>query len=188
MGRHARALAQRGYSVIGVERDSAAVVKARELGGGPIYVHLDAREYRPEAASLDAVIIMSQSFGLFDHAANRELLARLAGAIRPGGRIILDLWNPPFFAARQGTREFALPGGLVRETKRIDADRLFVQLEYPDGGHDDFEWQLFSPPEMRDLAKSVGLSLVLACTDFEAAAVPSEPNPRLQFVLERDAV
>src|ERR1043166_2326725 len=48
-GRHARALTARGYSVVGIERDVAAIAKARELGGGPTYFQADARDYRPAA-------------------------------------------------------------------------------------------------------------------------------------------
>ena len=50
MGRHARALSNQGYSVIGIDRDADAVAKARELAGGPSYVHADIRDYRPEPA------------------------------------------------------------------------------------------------------------------------------------------
>src|SRR5438270_13892605 len=48
MGRHSRALSDRGYSVTGIDRDTNAIVKARELGGGPGYEVADIREYAPE--------------------------------------------------------------------------------------------------------------------------------------------
>src|SRR6266516_7942199 len=66
MGRHARALSSRGYSVIGVDRDADAIAEARELAGGPSYVHADIRDYQPEHGTFDVVIIMSKSFGYFD--------------------------------------------------------------------------------------------------------------------------
>jgi SAM-dependent methyltransferase len=74
------------------------------------------RDYRPEAAAYDLAIVMSQSFGYFDAAANRDLLQRLANGIRDGGRIILDLWNPEFFTAHQDQRDLQTPAGLVHET------------------------------------------------------------------------
>src|ERR1700741_3723080 len=46
-GRHARSLASRGYAVTGVERDTAAIAKARQLEGGPDYIQEDVRDYRP---------------------------------------------------------------------------------------------------------------------------------------------
>jgi SAM-dependent methyltransferase len=185
MGRHARALASRGYSVTGVERDPDAIAKARELAGGPTYISADIRDYRPESGAFDVAIVMSQSFGYFDATTNRDLLDRLATSVRERGRVILDLWNPQFFAAHQGEREFGTPGGMVRENKHLEGDRLFVRLDYPDGAHEEFEWQLFSPAQMVQLAQAVGLALLISCTDFNAAIAPSPTKPRIQFLLEK---
>src|SRR6476646_6439245 len=66
MGRHARALATREYSVTGVERDGATIAKARELAGGPNYIRADVRDYQPIKSACDLITIMSQSFGHFD--------------------------------------------------------------------------------------------------------------------------
>lgn len=185
MGRHARALAERGYAVTGIERDPVAITRARELGGGPTYVEADVQGHQPERAAYDLAIVMSQSFGYFAAAANRELLQRLANGIREGGRIILDLGNPEFFAAHQGQRDLQTPAGLVHETKRVEGDRLFVRLDYPGAEQEDFEWQLFTETDMRALAESVGLYLTIASTDFDAATSPSPENPRIQFVLQK---
>jgi SAM-dependent methyltransferase len=184
MGRHARALAARGYSVIGIERDAVAISRARAAGGGPDYLQADVRDYRPDRSACDLVIVMSQSFGYFDAAGNRELLGRLAAGVRDGGRIILDLWSPDFFACHQGERDLELAGGVVRETKTVKDSRLFVRLDYPDSARDAFEWQLFTPSELRSLAESVGLTLIFARTGFDAAMKPNAANPRLQCVLE----
>ena len=185
MGRHARALASAGYTVTGVERDARAVAAARELDGGPAYVQADVRDYRPEPASFDAAVIMSQSFGYFDPETNRDLLARLGQALRPGGCLVLDLWNPDFFLPRQGQRTFQLPTGSVQETTRMEDGWLFSRLVYPDGGCDEFEFQTFSAAEMEQFVRPLGLQLVTACTDFSAAVTPSSDKPRIQFVLER---
>jgi SAM-dependent methyltransferase len=185
MGRHARALANRGYSVTGVERDAAAIAKARELAGGPTYLHTDVGDYQPASREYDLAIVMSQSFGYFHAVTNRDLLRRLGTGVREGGQVILDLWNPEFFVSHQEERDLELPAGVVRESKRVEDSRLLVHLDYPDGGHDDFEWQLFMPAEMHTLADSVGLSLIAFCTDFEMAAEPSPSKPRIQFVLKR---
>jgi SAM-dependent methyltransferase len=187
MGRHSRALAARGYSVTGLERDEIALTKARAMANGPRYVQADVRDYAPEAATYDLAIVMSQSFGYFDAATNQNVLQRLAAAVRPGGRIILDLWNPEFFALHSGRREFETPTGLVRETKRLVGDRLHVELAYPDGGQDTFEWQLFPYEAMAAAAGSAGLRVMLACTDFEVAVKPHSNNPRVHYVLERPA-
>jgi SAM-dependent methyltransferase len=185
MGRHARALSSRGYSVTGIDRDSDAITKARELAGGPSYVHADIRDYRLEPGAFDVAIVMSQSFGYFDAATNRNVLGRLAASVREGGRVILDLWNQDFFATHQRERELETASGVVRESKHLNGDRLRVQLDYPDGAHEEFEWQLFSPAQMISLAQSVGLALLLSCTDFDMTNPTSPAKPRIQFLLER---
>src|SRR5437588_9652596 len=136
MGRHARVLCSRGYSVTGVERDATAIARARGLAGGPNYIHADVREYEPDVSAFDVAIVMSQSFGYFDAATNRDLLRRLAMGVREDGRVILDLWNSEFFVTRQGERDLDLSNGIVRERKRLEGDRLFVHLDYPDGNHE----------------------------------------------------
>jgi SAM-dependent methyltransferase len=185
MGRHARALSKHGYSVIGIDRDADAIGKARGLAGGPTYVNVDVRDYRPDPGAFDIAMILSQSFGYFDATTNREMLGRLTDGLREGGRVILDLWSAEFFVIHQGRYEFQTPGGVVRETKHIEGDRLFMHLDYPDGGEDNFEWQLFTPARMISMAKSVGLRQLVACTAFDEASPPSPTNPRVQFVFER---
>src|SRR4029453_3678908 len=132
-----------------------------------------------------ALIVMGQSFGHFDAATNREFLVRLASGIRKRGRIILDLWNPEFFAAHEGERDLNTSRGIVRERKHVDDGRLFVQLNYPDGSHEQFEWQLFESAQMKRLAVSLGLVLLTSCSDFNMTTLPSPTNPRIQFLLER---
>ena len=184
MGRHARALAQRGYVVTGIERNQAAIARAEELGGGPTYILRDVREYTPDRERFDLAIVMSQSFGYFDAATNRSLLGRLAAGLRVGGRIILDLWNPEFFVAHQGDRDLETSTGVVRETKAMRDRRLVVDLRYPNGTTESFDWELFTPTEMRSLAERVGLDLLTECTDMSAEMKPGAANPRIQFVLE----
>jgi SAM-dependent methyltransferase len=185
IGRHARALAGQGYSVLGLDRHAAMIARARQLGGGPNYIVADIRDYRPEPDAYDVAIVMGQSFGYFDVRTNRDVLARLTSGVRRGGGVFLDLWNPEFFAAHQGQHELNTHNGTVRETKRVDGDRLFVHLVYPDGEDEQFEWQLFTPAQVKELSRSLNLGVLVACTNFDMTLSPSPANPRIQFVLER---
>jgi SAM-dependent methyltransferase len=184
-GRHAQALWNRGYSVVAIDRDADVMAQARESVRGANFVVADIRDYQPETEAFDALIVMGQSFGHFDAATNRDVLGRLASGIRKCGRIILDLWNPEFFVAHHGEHDLNTSRGIVRERKHVDDDRLFVQLNYPDGGHEQFEWQLFESAQMKRLAVSLGLVLLISCSDFDMTTLPSPTNPRIQFLLER---
>jgi SAM-dependent methyltransferase len=185
MGRHARELAQRGYSVLGMDRDAIAIAKARELDFGPTYVLSDIRNYQPAPAGFDAVIVMGQSFGHFDDTTNRDLLLKLSSALRQRGRVLLDLWNPEFFITNQGERDLHTPLGTVHEKKRVEHNQLFVHLEYPDGSSENFQWQLFTPAQMGEIAHLSNLLLLNSCSGFELTRAPSPVDPRIQFVLQR---
>jgi hypothetical protein len=127
---------------------------------------------------------MSQSFGYFDAVANRAVLDRLIGALRPGGRLVLDLWNPDFFIAHQGERQFTLPQGAVKETKQVREGRLLVRLDYPGGTCDLFSWQLFTPGE---LTAFTGMTPA----GFYAGFTPAPPSagvPGMQCVLEMSSM
>jgi SAM-dependent methyltransferase len=184
-GRHARALAQLGYSVTGIDRDPAILNGARRLGGGPEYVERDLRDYSPKRGEYDSVVIMGQSFGHFDAATNEAVLRRLGCGLRYHGRLILDLWATEFFRTHQGEHEFGVPDGTVHEKKRVEEDRLFVHLTYPAGEEEDFEWQLFTPDSIDAIGARVGLRRIVCCTDFDSSVPPCASKPRLQFVLER---
>jgi SAM-dependent methyltransferase len=185
MGRHACALAKRGYSVIGIDRDADAVAKACSSCSNARFVVADIRDYEPDAARFDAVLVMGQSFGHFDTRTNRDVVARLARALRKDGRIVLDLWNREFFLTNQGERELTTPRGIVCEDKRVDGDRLLVKLVYPEGAEENFEWQLFTSAQIEEFVEPVGLVLLTSCINFGTHEAPTLVGPRMQFILQR---
>ena len=185
MGRHSRALSKCGYAVTGIDRDTDAVATARQLAGGASYIIADIRDYQPAPATFHAAIVMGQSFGHFDGATNLGVLRRLADGVRKRGRIILDLWDPEFFKVHQEACDLNTSRGVVRESKRVEGDRLFIELHYPDGASENFEWQLFTPEQMEQLARAVGLRLRVSCSGFDLKNLPWPGDPRIQFVLER---
>jgi hypothetical protein len=58
-------------------------------------------------------------------------------------------------------------------------------LEFPDGSIENFEWQIFSVPQMEILARSAGLTLFAACAEFDLQIAPSAHFPKMQCVLDR---
>jgi SAM-dependent methyltransferase len=151
LGRHAQALAARGYAVTGVELDPAAAAQAR---AGGIEVHeLDVRSLDELEARFDAVICMWASFGWFDDETNEAVFAAMAWKARTV--LVLDVYDPAFFRGRDGVRD----NRGVRDEKRVVGDRLQTSLTYPDGTRDVFEWRLYEPEELRWLGAACGLRL-----------------------------
>jgi SAM-dependent methyltransferase len=178
-GRHMAGLVQRGYRVLGIDCEPSVVAEARAAG-------LDARvgDMRDLAAhgeGFDALVCLWASFGYFDAPTNQAVLGQFAERLRPGGRLVLDVYHREFFEAHQGE----IDNRGVRERKTVHAGRLRAELRYADGSRDVFEWQLFTPDELTAAAAAHGLTCILACRAFDETLPPSPIEPRLQVVLER---
>jgi SAM-dependent methyltransferase len=182
-GRHAGALVERGYGAAGVEKNEAVAAEARLAG---VEVHeLDMRALREVPGSFDAVICMWASFGWFDDATNADVLAQMAEKTRPGGVVVLDVYDPEWFRAHQGPHAIDRGGRRAHEHKRVVGNRLHTTLDYGDGAQDAFEWRLYEPDELRALAAEHRLESEIVCADFEPAAVPIGETARMQLVFRR---
>jgi hypothetical protein len=110
------------------------------------------------------------------------VLDELAGRLRPGGRLVLDVYHREFFEAHRGE---VLNRG-VRERKTVCDGRLLTELFYADGATDRIERQLFTPAKLSAAAALRGLVEVLTCSGFDEAVPPTSASPRVQIVFERD--
>jgi SAM-dependent methyltransferase len=182
-GRHARALVSRGYRVTGVEKDEAIAAEARSAG---LVVHvLDVRALRTLRESFDAVICMWASFGWFDDVTNADVLGQMAERTRPGGVVVLDVYDPEWFRAHQGPHTIERDGRRVLEHKHVVGNRLRTTLEYEDGSRDVFDWRLYEPEDLRALAPELGLECELSCAGYDVTAAPAGETGRMQVVFRR---
>jgi SAM-dependent methyltransferase len=134
------------------------------------YVAGDMRQI-PWAGRFDRVVNWSTAFGYFDDATNRAVLDRIAGALRPGGRLAMDLDNLAAFlasyspsrvvAAREGGDMLVDRYRLDALTGRFEAERTVIR----DGRtrQVNFVKRLFGFPELRDWLLAAGFAAVDAC-------------------------
>jgi SAM-dependent methyltransferase len=185
-GRHLAGLAALGYEVAGIERDPAVAKAAREAVPGAQIADGDANRLAELVGGpFGGVVSMWQSFGYGTAAENAALLRAMASLLEPGGRLLLDVYNRAFFETRTGTRAIEREGRTIREQTELDGDRLTTSLDYGSGIEDVFSWQLFTPGELAEVARSAGLVPVLACADFDEAVLPSPERARMQLVFAR---
>ena len=96
-GRHCFEMAKRGFRhVVGLDRSRYLVRLARKrarLGGLPLSFHEgDARKFSFPKIQFDCVALFGNSFGYFEREDDDEaVLGAVKRALRPGGRIFLDL-------------------------------------------------------------------------------------------------
>jgi SAM-dependent methyltransferase len=140
-GRHSLALAARGHRVTGVDISPEAIGHARRAAADAgLSVDLSVAEMRdiPRDGRFDAAVCLGNSFGYFDLADTRELAAALAGALRPGGGLVIDFGTTaesvlPGFT---GGRESMAAGGIsVLASREYDVatSRLVTTYEFSRG-------------------------------------------------------
>jgi SAM-dependent methyltransferase len=176
-GRHALRLRAHGYRVVGVERDPRAAAAARREGLE--VVDADMRDLAAAVrGDFDGVVSMWSSLGFYDDATNDAILAAMRAKLRPGGRLVIDTWNPDFHLARQGERRLERAGRSVLETKRVVGDRMLIRLDYGEGTVDELDFRLYRAEELAG-----GLDVLAACCRFDESEPPREDEPRMQLVL-----
>lgn len=200
-GRHAAELARRGYRAVGVDLSPLMLREARRAhreNGRLRFVRADMRRlaYRAE---FDALICLYTSFGYFSERENVAALRRMARALRPGGRLLMDHRNPaydvtlPTHSWRRPRRGLHVFWTLQvdRRTNVQEATWLMVRSGEaapgaPQAKTKRFRLRLWTPAQWRRHLRDAGLRILRTYGDFKGARFrPS--SPRLLLLAERPA-
>ena len=94
--------AAKSYKVTGLDLSLPLFIRAadaaRRVGVNVNFIHGDMREMTFED-EFDAAYCMFTSFGYFDDDTNRKVAANLARAIKPGGKLLIELVNRDYLVA-----------------------------------------------------------------------------------------
>jgi SAM-dependent methyltransferase len=185
-GRHAARLADLGYRVTGVDRDRDAISLARQRAPAATFHCMDMRAISQLGEQFDGVLLLWQSFGYFSTTENDQLLRDIWGRLRPGGRVLIDVFNADYFRCHQGLRS-RLPTGVSSLEDRVVGDRLHSRIRYDDGMQETMDFEIFTPKELAERAGSVGFRLVESCCWWDPQRAPDAGETRFQLTLERAA-
>jgi SAM-dependent methyltransferase len=149
-GRHVAALSGAGVDVVGVD---ISLDFLRLVKGGPV-VRADARALPVAPGSFDAAISLCQGgFGLIGGDGDGTVLAEMAAAVRPGGRVAASAFSS-YFAVRylEDSDDFDAATG-------VNHERAMVRSPVGDEREFDLWTTCFTPRELRLMASSVGLAV-----------------------------
>jgi SAM-dependent methyltransferase len=170
-GRHAVLLAEHGCAVTALDLSAQyldlAQAAARDAGLTLETVRADMREI-PFAGRFDAVVNMFSSFGYLEsEAEDAKVLDAVVRALKPGGRVLLDLLNRDWVIANYETEDShtSPDGTLYLEHRRFDLETSRNHVSFtvvtPDGrrrevgGH---HIRLYTLREMRGALDAAGLA------------------------------
>ena len=169
LGQHALELAKRGYLVVALDLALSMITRAAEeaqqRGLRINFLHKDIRDIGFEG-TFDAIICVGTTFGFFDDEQNRGVISRLAHALKPGGRLLLEVANRDFVIASQPNLVwFEGDNCVVMEESDFNfySSRLTVKrtMMRDDGRQSDTEYniRLYSVHELGQMLKQAGFSI-----------------------------
>jgi SAM-dependent methyltransferase len=95
-GRHAMELAARGFHVVGVDLSLPLLLRgadeAQRRGLDINFVHADMREMDFDQ-QFDGAYCLFSTFGYFDDETNKKVATLIGKALKPGGKLILEMLN-----------------------------------------------------------------------------------------------
>lgn len=157
-GRHARALARRGYRVTGLDLSARAIAQARqradEEGLDVRFLQHDMREPYSHACT-DGLVNLFSSFGYFEaERDHRRAVCAMAEALVPGGWLVQDFMNAAYVRDH-----------LVPEDERTEGDLTIRQRRWIADGRIEKEIHLRKNGQEKTFRESVRL---LTLDDFVA--------------------
>jgi len=174
-GRISLALARRGIDVCGVDLNRRFVARARRrnaaAGLHAEFHRVDLRELKFEN-EFRAAINWFGSFGYFEERANRQVLARYARALGPGGRLLIEQPNREYvlrhFIAHHVDAPVTIRSRWEPSDQRVISD---WRIERPDGAIErSTSMRLYTPAQMQRLLEGAGLRLETMLGDPEDPA------------------
>lgn len=168
-GRLSNRLAARGASVVGLDLTPLFLERARQeaqaLHLEVEYVQGDMRDLR-WSGEFDVVVNWFTAFGYFDDDTDRAILQAIHDALRPRGRLLLELLHGP------GLMRGFLPSVVRRRgddavidehrydalTGRTHVDRTVIRAGAVRTFH--YSTRLFAFPELRDWLRGAGFATV----------------------------
>jgi SAM-dependent methyltransferase len=175
-GRHAVALTRAACRVHAIDLSPALLATACarcELAGRLIRADMRRLPVRPV---YDLVLSLFTSFGYFaSDTENETALREMAGALRPAGRLVLDLANRTVIERTLVPEDVQERAGLrIRQRRRLTGARVRkeIEVEWEDGRracfHEDV--RLYTPQELLPVIQSLGLGDVVLYGSYEGAA------------------
>jgi SAM-dependent methyltransferase len=179
-GRHAVLLAKRGYRVTGQDLNheylDIAAESARVAGFGMETVRSDMRVI-PFAERFDAIINMFTAFGYLEsEEEDLRVLQAIARALKPGGRLLMDLLNREWVVANYAEKDWHAgeDGTLYLERRRLDLatsrNHVTFTAVSPQGGRREVgghHVRLYTLTEVVELLTASGLRLIEVYGGFE---------------------
>lgn len=186
-GRHSRALARHGYEVVGFDLSSYLLAEARRKtkNENVTYYQYDMREV-PFAEEFDVLFNLFTSFGYFeDDRENEIVIQRMAQALKPGGKLVLDYLNPEYVRKHlvpESVRD--VNGKHIVEQRMIEDGFVVKKIVITEQGDERVFWErvrLYRVDEMKKMLEQAGIDVLAVYGDYNLDIYGPETKRMILF-------
>jgi len=192
-GRHCLELARRGHRCVGIDMvpgfiDHARAAAAAE-GLACEFMLGDLRAFE-SAARFDGAVCLFDAFGFHDDADHRRILANTLAALRPGGRLLLDVRTREHMLRQAPVSVVeAAPGEMMIDRFQFDIEsgRMLDRRSCVRGGvvrETTFSVRLYAYTELKAMLRGAGFRVLRAFGGFDGTPL-SAARPRTLVVAEK---
>jgi SAM-dependent methyltransferase len=179
-GRHARALAQAGARVFGLDLSMSLLRRARQITDAPL-VRADMRQLPIRSGSMDLTVNLFTSFGYFSNdQQHHQALDGMLDTIRSGGWFVMDFLNATTVAHGLVPQETVPLGtGSARVTRRLSSEGEYVVkvIETAEGRRFMERVRLLSPETLIGMIRRAGGGIVNTYGSYDGAELTTT-SPR----------
>lgn len=181
-GRHMAAIGRKGFAVTGLDLSEAQLSRADgrpECRGRVVRADMRAIPFGPV---FGLVVNLFSSFGYFDDDRNNETaMAQMAGAVRPGGRLVMDHINARHLERSITEESRSTVGGATAVHHRAIVDRRVVKrsvITFADGSTREVteSVRLYEPDELATMVRRAGLDSPATFGSFDGAPLNDESD------------
>ncbi|MCC8435717.1 methyltransferase domain-containing protein [Brevibacillus sp. M2.1A] len=188
-GRHSRALARRGYEVVGVDLSPVLLQLAEEQNTYPqlSFARCDMRDI-PFREEFDIVVNLFTSFGYFStDEENANVIRNMAQALKTKGEVVIDFLNAAYVIDNlvpHSTKEVS--GMLIKEERWIQdgfvKKRILISDESSNEPREYMEQvRLFSAQQMIAMLTEAGFEKIQVFGNYLFEEYVAHESPRMIF-------
>ncbi|BAH43109.1 conserved hypothetical protein [Brevibacillus brevis NBRC 100599] len=188
-GRHSRALARRGYEVVGVDLSPVLLQLAEEQNTYPqlSFARCDMRDI-PFREEFDIVVNLFTSFGYFStDEENANVIRNMAQALKTKGEVVIDFLNAAYVIDNlvpHSTKEVS--GMLIKEERWIQdgfvKKRILISDESSNEPREYMEQvRLFSAEQMIAMLTEAGFEKIQVFGNYLFEEYVAHESPRMIF-------
>ncbi|SEM22157.1 Methyltransferase domain-containing protein [Chitinophaga rupis] len=191
-GRHAKYLADKGFTVTGIDLSIDSINAAKKLENDHLSFFQHDMRLPFRINYFDVVFNFFTSFGYFDtQRDNDNALRTFKNALKHGGRLVLDYLNSPYVAAHLVPSEVKELEGVVFDIKRalhhncflkqiniLDKEKM-VRTSFTESVH------AFTRADFERMFAKQGLRIMDVFGDYHFNAYDEQRSPRMILIAEK---